>query len=189
MLRIPRPIGSRVIVGDHTVISVVSADSDGAVLGFESRQEITRADSPEYLALAAKVIGRIRHTYAPKEGSLERLPVFVAHRADGNSLDVRASLRRETVDLPGYRLAEMTDETRLTPAGHEFLVIRSADPRELAGARKLISSGVLPWVYYETVERPDSTLYSLFVRSVPHNGENQTPDVRYVDFIEEEMPK
>ena len=181
MLYVTRPIGKQVLIGDHSVVTVVSVDQTNyqVKLGLETLSRVQRVDTPEMVLEAARVKARLTRVMKRGEDEpMHRAPVYVAHVAGDDSLEIKAALSWDKAQYPGATTIGVTDLTEEGPAHHEFVVVRSLSPRE-ADALKLLVAKALDWVFLDQNEQPDATVHQLFVRTVGL-GEKRG-DVRYVD--------
>jgi len=128
------------------------------------------------------VKARLTQENSPQQGAMEQLPVYVGYRTFGNGeIDLRASLRREMVDVAGYRIVEIGEETELAPDLNEFIVLRSMSPAEIDTVKKLIAARLVNWRFYEQITHADGSIYALFVHATKHKTGG---DVRFIDLNE-----
>jgi sRNA-binding carbon storage regulator CsrA len=182
MLVIDRKVGQEMLIGDHSLITLISVTDDGAKFGFDTRDQVKRVDRPEHVMEAARIKARVSRSLIGRSAMMAHPPVFISTRQlDDGSFDVRASLRREMVAVTGYDVRVVDDRTTLGPANHEFVVVRCSDKAEARAIRKLISTRVLEWRLYEEIEGEDASPYLLFVRATNQKKAGEG-DVRYIDF-------
>lgn len=182
MLVIERTPGRDILIGDHSIVTVVSIDGDYVKLGFDTRDAVKRVDTPQATMEAARVKARVSRSLVGRSRKMEKPPVFVGVRQlDDGNVDVRASLRHEVVNIAEYDISVVDENSSLGPANHEFIVLRCSDQAEVRSVRKLISSGLLDWRLYEEIEGQDASPYLLCIRATGSKQKGQG-DVRYVDF-------
>jgi hypothetical protein len=166
------------MIGNHSIVQVVSVDGARVKLGFLTRDDVKRVDNPETVLEAAKVEARLERVQK-KAGRPVKPPVYVGIRTfDDGTLDIRASLREEVVDVAGYRKYALTDATKLAPDTHEFLVLRMGSNSDAEVVKAMANLGLINWRVYEVVENDDATVSVLVVRSTRRSKD--AGDVRYV---------
>jgi sRNA-binding carbon storage regulator CsrA len=181
-LVIDRRRNQDVVIGDHSVISVVGFDSGEVRLAFHTKDHVQRADWPESMMAAAKIKARSQMIHSQTQQAMQHRPVYVGFKTyEDGRVDIRASLQERVVDVAGYKLAELSDTTNLAPDNHQFLVVRCLDKAEVDVLEKLIVARLLNWRLYEKQEADDATTYVLFLQAVKTR---EGGDVRYVDLLE-----
>ena len=97
MLVVGRGRGKEVMIGDHSVVTVVSLSNEGVKLGFETRDRVQRVDSPEQFVEAAKIKARMSHAVTSRLDDMEQVPVFVASTISptGGAPHIKASFTRD----------------------------------------------------------------------------------------------
>lgn len=178
MLVVGVRVGRDVIIGDHTVVTVTGIDrsTDEVKLGFDSEFPVNRANNPETIMKSAKIKARAKQGMAKKLGPVSHIPVHVAsYIADGKP-QMKAALTINNASFPGAELAQLTDKTDMSPANHQFVVLRCLNESDRKMAR--FFSRIAGWPFLDEREMEDSTIYLLFVRTV---SEKEGGDVAYYD--------
>jgi sRNA-binding carbon storage regulator CsrA len=182
MLVIGRSVGKETLIGDHSIVTVVSSSGHEVKLGFLTKDSVQRVDSPELVIEAAKIKARLMQEFAPKPDSLVKMPVYVGVRTfDNGEVDLRASLRTEMVDVVGYRVTEVGEYTALAPPNHQFIVLRCMRQEEIETVKKLINARLMNWRFYEQMQHTDGSFYALFVHATARKAGG---DVIYLDLNE-----
>lgn len=186
MLVVTRQRNKRVMIGDHSIITVLGIDreNDEVRLGFITRDPVDRVDWPDKVVKAAKIEAKLLRSNPKKRDKMARLPVFVAHTVDEEAPQIKAALTRDKATYPGAKVVAVDDTTKLAPKHHQFLVIRCFDSSEVKTIRRL-NKQALDWVYMDTIEHSDVTVYALFVRTTTQKEE---ADVKYIDLIFNDEP-
>lgn len=171
--------GRDVIVGDHTVVTVTAIDrlNEEVKLGFDSEYQVQRASNPETTVKAAKIRARAKLGMGKKLPELERMPVHVASYVLDDKPQMKAALTRAKASFPGAAMSTLSDETELSLANHQFVVVRCVNEGEASMAR-FFAKAVAGWPVLDEVEADDATIYLLFVRTV---SEKEGGDVAYFD--------
>lgn len=181
-LLIDRRRNEDVIIGDHSVVSVVEMERGEARLAFHTIDDVKRVDRPETVMEAARIKARAQIAHDKVRKGMEPVPVYVGFKTfENGEVDVRASLKADAVDVAGYRLAQLGADTNLAPQNHQFIVVRCLDKKEIETIEKLILGRMLNWRLYEKREMPDATTYALFIHATKTR---EGGDVRYVDLLE-----
>jgi sRNA-binding carbon storage regulator CsrA len=182
MLVVTRSPGRRVLIGDHSIVQVVEVSDKQVKLGFITRDEVRRVDNPESVLEAAKVEARMERVQSKSNGKAVLPAVYVGVRSlDDGTLDIRASLREEAVDIAGYLKYQLTDKTTIGPPSHEMLVLRMRSERDAEVVKEMAKAGLVNWRVYEVVENDDATVSVLVVRA--SKRATNTGDVRYVTLF------
>jgi hypothetical protein len=173
--------GKEIIIGDHCVITVVSASGSQARLGFVTRDFVARVKDPETVMEAAKIKARVGQNIAPFREEMESMPVYVATAIDMNGDEptpqIKAALTHANATYPGAKVMAVDGTTHEGPPHHQFLVVRCATPPEAVLVRTLMNELGKPFL--DEIEHADASLYLLFVQTLPQTGGK---DVRYVDL-------
>lgn len=179
MLVIGVQLGREIIVGDDMVIMVKQIDrvNEEVKLGFDSAQEVWRVNNAETTVKAAKIRARAKLGMGKKLGDMERKPVYVASYVQDDKPQVKAALTASKASFPGSTLSTLTDETKLSLASHQFLVVRCANDSD-ARQMRFFAKQIAGWPVLDEVEADDSTLYLLFVKTT---AEKEGGDVAYFD--------
>jgi len=182
MLVVGRGRGKEVMIGDHSVVTVVSLSNEGVKLGFETRDRVQRVDSPEQFVEAAKIKARMSHAVTSRLDDMEQVPVFVASTISptGGAPHIKASFTRDKASYPGAEIVEVDGHTYKGPAFHQFLVVRCATPEVVSALKKVYRSSDQDKAFLDEMEHPDASLYLLFVQAT--DMEEQA-DVAYLDLI------
>lgn len=183
MLVVGRGRGKEVMIGDHSVVTVVSYDEGGVKLGFETRDRVKRVDSPQQMVEAAKIKARMSHAVTSRRAAMERVRVYVAvsTTTDGEAPQIKAAFAKDKASYPGAEVVWVTNETNQGPAHHQFLVIRCGTP-EVVDAVKIVFRGEIGSgrVLLDEMEHDDATLYLLFVQTTDQLNQE---DVTYMDLV------
>ena len=181
MLIIGRVPGRSILIGDHSIVTVVSASADWVDLGFDTADSVRRVDSPELTMEAARVKARLTMRFGRHPTPMEKLPVYVCSRAfRDNEADLRVSFNRGFTQRYGYKADEIGETTHLLPTDRQFVVLRSIAPKEIDAIKLLIEAGLIKWRFCEEIELEDASVYALFV----HEASDKDGDVRYLDLSE-----
>lgn len=173
--------GKEVTIGDHCVLTLISASGSQARIGFITRDRVNRVKDPETVMHAAKIKARVGQNIAPYRDDMKMIPVFVATAVDTNGDEpipqIKAALSHENATYPGAQVMAVDATTREGPSHHQFLVVRCATPPEARTTRLLMNELGKPFL--DEIELEDASLYLLFIHTVP---ETRTADVRYIDL-------
>ena len=186
MLVIGRTSGKKVLIGNHSVVTVVGVDHDTVRLGFDTRDEVQRVDSPTVVLEAAKAEIRAGRKLTSKLAPMEHYGVFVSvGQGKDGSPRIVASMDSTTVSRYGHDVSTVNDTTTTGPPNHQFVMVRCMSNHESEVLQRLSKGGILPWKFYENMEAYDTTVYALFVAAVPMatQGDDPLPDVKYVDLV------
>ena len=185
MLVIGRTSGKKVLIGNHSVVTVVGVDHDTVRLGFDTRDEVQRVDSPTVVLEAAKAEIRAGRKLTSK---LEPMDHYDVHVSVGRGKDgaprIVASMDLAIVSRYGHDVSTVNGDTTAGPPNHQFVMVRCMSNHESDVLQRLSKSGILPWKFYESMEAYDTTVYALFVAAVPAlQRDDPLPDVKYVDLV------
>jgi sRNA-binding carbon storage regulator CsrA len=171
--------GREVIIGDHTVVTVTAIDryNEEVKLGFDSEFQVQRASNPATTVKAAKIKARAKLGMGKKLSPVEKKPVHVASYVLDGKPQMKAAFSRSSASFPGAEMATLTDETDMSLASHQFVVVRCSNNGEAALLR-FFAKAVAGWPVLDEVEAEDSTPYLLMVRTT---SEKQGGDVAYYD--------
>ncbi|MEA3242872.1 MAG: carbon storage regulator [Pseudomonadota bacterium] len=173
--------GKEIIIGDHCVITVVSASGSQARLGFVTRDFVARVKDPATVMEAAKIKARVGRNVAPFREEMEKMLVYVATTFDMSSdhpaPQIKAALTNANATYPGAQVMAVDGSTHEGPTHHQFLVVRCATPPEATTVRTLMNELGKPFL--DEIEHADASLYLLFVQTLPQTGGK---DVRYIDL-------
>ena len=183
MLVIGRRPGSKALIGDHSVVTIVGIDNDTVKLGFDTRDEVQRVDSPTVLLEATKAEIKAGRKLSSKLAPMDHFDVFVSVGEGANGAPrIVASMDMAVVSRYGHKVSTVNGDTTAGPPNHQFVVARCMDEHESTILQRLSDKGVLPWKFYENMEGYDTTVYALFVAAVPQGGDH-LPDVTYIDLV------
>lgn len=171
----------KVMVGNHTVITLMKASGSTAQMGFVSRDRVSRVNDPESIMRAARIEARVGQNAVPARKAMEHIPVYVATNVikdenDGWLPTVKAALMHLTATYPQAEVVAINDTTQLAPAHHRFLVMRCATPEAAKAVKLALPAANRP--YLDELEMPDATIYLLFVYTTDQPGN----DVEYIDL-------
>lgn len=183
MLVVGVRVGREVIVGDHTVVTVSSIDraNQEVKLGFDSEYMVNRVNDSETTIKAAKIRARAKRGMAKRSRPMEKMKVYVASYVSEEvaAPQMKAALTKSAASFPGARLSTISDETSMSLARHQFLVVRSGT-EAISSALKIFSTEAVDWPVLDQVEADDSTIYTLMVRTTAEKPEG---DVAYIDLM------
>ena len=181
MLVVGVRVGREVVVGDHTVVTVSSIDrtTQEVKLGFDSEYMVNRVSDPETTMKAAKIRARAKRGLGKKLGPMDHLPVHVASYVTDGEPQMKAALSKAAASFPGAELSALSDETDLSLASHQFVVVRSGTEME-AKTLRTFAKDVACWPVLDEIEAADSTIYTLMVRTL---SEKTGGDVEYYDTL------
>lgn len=179
MLVVGVRVGREVIIGDHTVVTVTGIDrsTEEVKLGFDSEYNVQRANNPTTTMKAAKIRSRAKLGLAQKLAPMDRPVVHVASYISDGKPQMKAALSMEKASFPNSELAQLSDETNMSLANHQFVVLRCVSTNEVKMAR-FFAKTVAKWPILDEIENEDSTSYLLFVRTM---SEKKGGDVSYYD--------
>ena len=182
MLVVGRGRGKEVMIGDHSVVTVVSFDNAGVKLGFETRDRVKRVDSPSEMVASAKIKARRSHAVTSRLAVIEKVPVFVAVSTteSGDAPQIKAAFAQDKASYPGAELVQVNDRTREGPAHHQFLVVRCSTPEVVEAVKIVFRNDDQGRVFLDEMEHADASLYLLFVQTIK---EGVPVDVAYMDLV------
>jgi sRNA-binding carbon storage regulator CsrA len=181
MLVVGVRVGREVIVGDHTVVTVSSIDraNQEVKLGFDSEYMVNRVNDSETTIKAAKIRARAKRGMAKRNRPMEKMKVYVGSYVSEGEPKMKAALTKSAASFPGARLSTISDETSMSLASHQFLVVRSGT-EAVASALGDFTTKAVDWPVLDQIEAGDSTIYTLMVRTTAEKTEG---DVAYIDLM------
>lgn len=184
MLIIARKAGKQVIIGDDSLVTVMSVDTTDPVnpevkLGFDTSGEVKRVDRPETVLKAAKIKATATRGMLKNAPPMEEPPVYVASSMHEEEPKIKAALSRSSASYPESELIEVNNSTYICPAYHQFLVIRCASQRE-EGSIKKLGERLFGWNFLDREDNSEVFIYLLFIRTTITEG---GADVEYVDTV------
>lgn len=160
-----RSEGKKVIIGDHTLVTVLGVRDNSVRLAFDSVDKVNRVDNPKMLRVASEIEAAASRTVGRRADPMLEPPIYLAYHDEGYLMG--ATLSQEVMhsfggDLEIETVKSMDD---ILPNGPSLLLIRVTARRD-AEVLKAATQALGPNLTLRSMaELEDGMIYMLYQKA------------------------